>query len=383
MELPVSLHSPIRPSAVARFRTALDGVRTYAGGMTLKRAAQLKPGLQFAKLASNENLLGPSSEVAPAVRAALGESNLYPDPYCEALRDAIGERLRRPASRIIVGPGSEALIDYLFGAVLETGEDVLISSPTFPRYAIVATALGAQLRDVPRRPDFALDVPAVTAEIRRAPPRILVLCTPNNPTGNALSAEDIEAILEVLPQDSFVLFDEAYHEYAGDVGAIGLLERWGGPFLVTRTFSKAYGLAGMRVGYGIAASAEIVERMDRLRPHFNVSNLAQAAALAAWRDQSHLASVVDLTLSERAAIEAALDDLGVPRTASGANFVFVRAARDLAVTADLFLSAGLMTRPAPVGEQGWLRISVGRPKDNELLRANLHILLPPGPAVRA
>lgn len=360
---------PVTTAPSSPMRPALEGVQAYKSGMTLAEAGKRTGRSQFSKLASNENLLGASPKVAAAVAAAIAEPELYPDPYCETLRAAIGGRLGVDPSRIIVSPGSEALIDYLFRAVLHPGDTILFSSPTFPAYDIFARCAEARIIDVPRLANFDLDVPAFRAAAAQGP-KLLVLCTPNNPTGNALTASDIEEILSVTPRSTLVFVDEAYREYHEAFDTFALLDAWGGPWVSARTFSKAYGLAGLRVGYGIASSAELVGYLDRLRPAFNVTAVSQAAALAAWNDPEHLARTVALTIAERGRIEAALDDLGVEHTRSQANFVFLRAPAGPDATAARLLQEGLIIRPTPVAG-GWVRITIGRPADNDALIAAL------------
>lgn len=360
---------PVTAAPASPMRPALEGVQAYKSGMTLAEAGKRTGRSQFSKLASNENLLGASPKVAAAVAAAIAEPELYPDPYCETLRAAIGGRLGVDPQRVVVSPGSEALIDYLFRAVLHPGDAILLSSPTFPAYDIFARCAEARIVDAPRLANFDLDVPAFKVAAAQAP-KLLVLCTPNNPTGNALSASDIEDILSVTPRSTLVFVDEAYREYHEAFDTFALLDAWGGPWVSARTFSKAYGLAGMRVGYGIASSAELVGYLDRLRPAFNVTAVSQAAALAAWNDQEHLARTVALTIAERRRVEAALDDLGVEHTRSEANFVFLRAPAGPDATATRLLQEGLIIRPTPVAG-GWVRITIGRPADNDALIAAL------------
>jgi histidinol-phosphate aminotransferase len=358
------------------FRQALDSIAAYQAGMSLAEAARRYGRDDFVKLASNENLFGPSPKVYEAI-AAMDPLELYPDPYCTALREEIGARLGVDPARIVMGSGSETLIDGLMRALLDTGDTVQLSQPTFPLYGIVAGGIGARLVDVPRLADFALDVDATISALRDAPPKLLILCTPNNPTGNAVGQADLERILDATPAATVVLFDEAYYEFNDGVDALSLLESWGGHWLLTRTFSKAYGLAAARVGYGIASTAEMVGYIDRIRPAFNVTGPSQAAARAAWADQDHLVRTLSITVTERDRIEQALSDLQIRHTVSKANFVFVESRRPVAEAAEHLLSRGLIVRPIPIGPNGWLRITVGRPADNNRLLAELPSAIAP------
>ena len=323
----------------------------------------------YAKLSSNENPLGPSPRALAAAAAALAETRSYPDSTSAALRQALSDHLGVPFERVVAGPGSEAMIDYFFRAYLSPGDTLLLSRPTFPSYEIFARSAGARIVDVPRGGDFAIDVEAVTRALRHRP-RVLALCTPNNPTGNRTSRHDLTAILDATPLETAVLLDEAYVEFHNEGGALDLLEAWGGVFLLTRTFSKAYGLAGLRVGYGIVSGAEVAEAFDRLRPAFNLTRPSQAAAMAALADQDHLRHGVEAVVAERARMERALTKAGLFHTTSQANFIFVRSPGPIEATFERLLAAGLIVRPIPVGD-GYFRISVGMRADNDKVLAEL------------
>jgi histidinol-phosphate aminotransferase len=351
-------------------RATLDTIAAYQAGMSLEEAARRYGRDDFCKLASNENLFGPSPKTLAAIQGALGHLEIYPDPFSAKLRSAIGDRLGVSASRVIIGSGSESLIDFFMRSILEPQDKVMWSSPTFPFYGIYAKAIGCTIIDVPRKADFSLDVDA-TIEALKQKPKLLVICTPNNPTGNAIGRAELERILAATSPETSILYDEAYFEYDEPTGALDLLAAWGGTWLLTRTFSKAYAIAALRVGYGIASSPELISYLDRIRPHFNITGPAQAAALAAWDDVDYLDKTIGITLAERTRIEAALDGMGIRRTVSRTNFVFVEAQAPVAEVMERLLQAGIIVRPIPLGPNGWLRISVGRPEDNDRMLAAL------------
>ncbi len=353
-----------------RPRGALAAISPYQPGMTPDLARRRFGGLDFAKLSSNENPHGPSPRAIEAAIVALGHAEFYPDSTSGALRQALSDHLGVPSDRIVTGPGSEALIDYFFRAYLEPGDTLLLSRPTFPSYDIFALSAGARIVDVPRTAAFDLDVEALEAALRRAP-KAMALCTPNNPTGNQTYRRDLKAILDATALSTLILFDEAYFEFQDEAGALDLLEAWGGVFLLIRTFSKAYGLAGLRVGYGIASSPEVVAALDRPRPAFNIAAPSQAAAVAALADRGHLRAAVADIAGERGRMERALGEAGIVHTRSMANFVFVRCDAPLDQAFDRLLAAGLIVRPIPVRGEAWLRITVGKPADNDRLLAEL------------
>jgi histidinol-phosphate aminotransferase len=348
------------------FRAALDSVTPYKGGMSLAEAGRRYRRTRFAKLASNENPFGPSPNVAAAIRDALHEIEFYPEASCSALRARLSQDLGVDPATLVFGPGSEAILDYALRATVDAGDVVVQSPPTFPSYAIVAKGIGAQLRDVPRRPDFGLDVDALIASVQSGV-RVLVLCTPNNPTGNLIERADFQRILDALPKDVVLLLDEAYREYVDEDKAfdpLPLLRGWGGTWLALRTFSKAYGLASLRVGYGIASSPDFVSYIDRLRPFFNVPTLAQVAALAAWNDQPHLQRIVAETKAERARLAPMLRELGLTPSASQANFHFFEVDDAIAMS-EAMLAEGVIVRPIPFATRSFLRISIGTRDDND------------------
>jgi histidinol-phosphate aminotransferase len=353
-----------------RARRALEAVTPYQAGMTPELASVRFGPLAFAKLSSNENPFGPSRYAIEAAMTALAHPETYPDSTSSALRRALAERLGVSIDRVAAGPGSEALIDYFFRAYLERGDALLLSRPTFPSYEIFARSAGAKIIDVPRTTAFDLDVDAVRSALRRAP-KALALCTPNNPTGNRTSRADLAAILDATPLETVVLVDEAYGEFHDEASALDLLERWGGVFLLIRTFSKAYGLAGLRVGYGVVSEPPVIEAFDRLRPAFNIASPSQAGAIAALADQQHLIRCVRAVESERTRMEWALDAAGVSHTTSRANFVFVRATGPLDEAFDRMLAAGLIVRPIRIGGEGYFRITIGHPADNDRMLTQL------------
>ena len=352
--------------SLPRPRDALGTISPYQPGMTPTLARRRFGGLDFAKLSSNENPHGPSPRAIAAAIDALSHAESYPDSASTDLRDALASHLGVAAERIVTGPGSEALIDYFFRSYLEAGDNLMLSRPTFPSYDIFALAAGARIVDVPRTAAFDLDVGALTDALHQAP-KALALCTPNNPTGNHTARRDIEAILAATPLSTLILFDEAYFEFQDEASALDLLDAWGGVYLLIRTFSKAYGLAGLRVGYGVASGPEVVAALDRARPAFNIAAPSQAAAIAALADQAHLRAAVADIAGERDRIERALGAAGIVHTRSVANFVFVRCDAPLDEAFDGLLAAGLIVRPIPVRGEAWLRITVGKAVDNDRL----------------
>ena len=331
--------------------------------MTPALAARRFGERSYAKLSSNENPFGPSPRAVQAAIHALAHPETYPDSTSGALRQAVADHLRTPLERVAVGPGSEAIIDYFFRAYLSPGDTLLLSRPTFPSYEIFARSAGAEILDAPRTADFNIDVAVVRAALARRP-TALALCTPNNPSGERTSRADLKAILEATPRQTIVLLDEAYAEFHDEASALDLLEAWGGVFLLTRTFSKAYGLAGLRAGYGVVSGPEVIDAVERLRPAFNLAAPSQAAAVAALSDQDHMRRGVAAVVAERERMQKRLAEIGVFHAPSEANFVFVRSPIPLKAAFERFLANGLIVRPIRFGE-GYFRISIGLPAEND------------------
>ncbi|BDG07838.1 histidinol-phosphate transaminase [Anaeromyxobacter paludicola] len=329
-----------------------------------------------AKLASNENALGPSPRAVAAAREACAKVHLYPDGSAFALRGALAARLGVTPEEVVLGHGSNEIIELLVRTFICPGEEVLTSAQSFVCYRLAAQAHGCPCVEAPMK-DRAYDLDAIAA---RLSPRtkLIFLANPDNPTGTWFGAEALERFLARVPASVLVVLDEAYVEFASAPGfpdALALRRRH--PNLVTlRTFSKVYGLAGLRVGYGVA-SPEVVGWLDRLRAPFNTSLVAQEAAIAALADEEHLARSRALVASERPFLEERLAALGGRVLPSQANFLFVdfpgHGAREVF---EGLLRRGVVARPmAGYGFPTAQRITVGLHAENEKCLAALREVL--------
>jgi histidinol-phosphate aminotransferase len=341
-------------------RAAVAAIDPYVPGA-------VPPAVERAlKLASNENPFGPSPLAVAAARAVLEGVNRYPEAGAPTLRAKLAARLRVAPDQILVGAGSDETLHLLANAYLEPGRHAVMADPAYGIHRISARAAGAAVTLVPCA-DGVHDLPAMAAAARAAgAPGVVYVANPHNPTGTVVAADGLAALLDGMPPDWLVVVDEAYVEFvepAQRFTALDLLDRHPG-LVVTRTFSKAYGLAGMRVGYAVASS-EVLEPVGRIRPPFNVSTPTLAAAAAALDDEAHLARTVRDTLASRDALCAALARLGLRFLPTQANFVLVedRDGWPAALAAD-----AIAVRPgADLGVPGWTRISLPRPEDVERL----------------
>ena len=321
-------------------------------------------------LASNENPLGMPESARRAAAAALQGAGNYPDSNGTALKHALSARLDVPADWLVLGSGSSEILEVAAQVSVKPGEHVVYSQYGFVVYGQAAAHAHARSTVVPAR-DFGHDLGAMRAAIGEDT-RLVFVANPNNPTGSFIEADSLLAFLESVPAQVTVLLDEAYGEYlapAQRYDSIAWVRRLPN-LIVARTFSKAYGLAGLRVGYGVAQHA-LAARLNAQRPRFNVSTPAQAAAAAALGDGAFLARSYQLNTTGRARLEAGLHELRLASIPSAGNFLMVQVGEGRTVHARL-LAAGIEVALLDnYGLPHWLRITVGLPEQNEAVLAAL------------
>jgi histidinol-phosphate aminotransferase len=354
----VAIRSSPRLGAIPRYEPGLTTAEVLAR-FGLDRAV---------KLASNESPFPPLPEVAEVVAAGVAGLNRYPDGPGRALRRALAERHGVGPDEVVLGNGSCELILLAGQALLDPGTTVVHASPSFVLYPHLAAAAGAEAVAVPLAADDGHDLDAMAAAADERT-RLVLLCNPNNPTGAYRSADEIERFLDALPEDLAVLVDEAYFEFVDrpDAGRTMSLARDRPNLLVTRTFSKAHGLCGLRVGYGVGGAGWI-DALDRVRQPFNTNALAQAAALESLRHPAALERRVRETVAERDRVQRALTETSWAVTPSQGNFILV-AAEDPAAGSpgvhEQLLRLGVIVRDgASLGCPGRLRVSIGTPEEN-------------------
>jgi histidinol-phosphate aminotransferase len=344
----------------------IRGLPAYVPGKPIEEVErELK--IHAVKLASNENPLGPSPKAMEAARAVLAESHRYPDGGTLRLREKIAAMHEVTADEIFVGLGSSEIIDLAARVLLGPGKIGLTAEGTYAPFSIAIRASGAALERVPLCA-FAFDLPEMAHAITNAV-RVIYLANPNNPTGTAFGAEEFEHFLSHVASDTLVVLDEAYIHYVErkDMPQSVELFRLRKNLLILRTFSKVYGMAGIRIGYGIG-QAPLVAAMNKLRTPFNVSGVAQAAALAALDDQEHVRRCIDANRVERKRITEEVAKLGLLPVKSETNFVFVEAGPEAKAICEELLREGVIVRP--LGWMGFpeaIRISVGTAEENEKL----------------
>jgi len=319
------------------------------------------------KIASNENPMGPSPKAMEAAAAALPELHLYPDGAAYKLRDALAARNEIAPNQLIFGAGSNELIYIAVQTFCRPGIDqVLTHKNAFISYRLASMGFNVEFVDADINEDMSCDVDALLAAVTERT-RVLFLANPNNPTGAYVGTAEFERLLDGLPEHVIVVVDEAYHEYAiasdADYPRSASYQSETRPQLLTlRTFSKIYGMSGLRVGYGIG-DPRVIDYMNRVRRPFNVNRVAQAAAVAALDDTDHVAQSAAAARSGIAALTAALTEVGVRPYPSLGNFLLVDVGREATAVYDLLLREGVIVRPmAAWGIPQHLRISVGTPE---------------------
>jgi histidinol-phosphate aminotransferase len=303
---------------------AIRGFPPYRGPQTAADFPANGPGVRPIRfLHLNESPYPPSPHAIEAAGKAIVDLNRYPDIHGRALANALSERTGVPANRIIFGAGSDELIHFLCEIALTHGDELVTPAPTFPRYAISARLLGAKPVRTRLTPNGANDAKALAAAVTERT-RVVFCCTPNNPSGAFMEEAALEELIARVPDSVLLVVDEAYYEfgrYAGAPDVLRLLKRRRGPWAVLRTFSKAYGLAALRVGYALCGADDIADALRKAKLQYNVNTVAQAAALAALEDDAHLVRTLDDSARERKRLSDGLAALGIAPFPSAANFV--------------------------------------------------------------
>jgi histidinol-phosphate aminotransferase len=347
-------------------RKVLQEMTPYTPGKPIWEV-QREMGLQeVIKLASNENPLGPSPKAVEAIQMTLAELHRYPDADSSKLKQAIVEVYEVEAQQLIVTNGGDELITLVSEAFLDAGDEVVVPEPSFSEYKFGALLMGAVVKRVPLNKDFSYDVEAILAAVTKHT-KIVYLCSPNNPTGTILNKTELQKIFDALPKHVLVMLDAAYSHFVDSAEYTDGLEfiRAGYPLLVLQTFSKIYGLAGIRVGFGIAPAA-IIQSIVQVKEPFNVNALAQTAAIAAIKDTAHMESTRLLVTRERERFYQALSEMGLVYTESMSNFILVELGSEAKTLYERLMARGIIVRYGHIwGLPCHVRVSVGLPEENE------------------
>lgn len=354
-------------------RPELDPLVTYNAGLTLGEVRARCGNKPVAKLASNENPYPQAQEVIDAIQSASGSVHLYPDPQGRKLATRIAEKTGANLDCVILGDGSEDLLNVLARCLLRPGDEVVTLYPSFPLHEDYAQMMGARVTRI-GLVNQRIDVDALLEAVAR-PVRLTLFSNPMNPAGLWLTAAELDRVLAAQHPDSILCLDEAYLEYAGGEGFISgtaRLQSHDKPILILRTFSKAYGLAALRVGYGISNSPGLVRGMNLVRTPFNVNAIGQAAALAAFEHPQAMQLSVAKVVEERARMFGELKSMGLNVLPSKGNFLFVEGRGPSVVLADRLIAEGVLVKPwKQVDYDTWFRVSVGLQRENDQFLAAL------------
>jgi histidinol-phosphate aminotransferase len=343
----------------------LTHLPVYQPGRPIEEVArELRlPAASIIKMASNENPFGPSPLALAAMEEALRQTHLYPDGNAFYLKNRLAGKLSLQPGNLVFGSGSNEILEFVGHALLAPGDEVVVSQYCFAVYPIVTALFGARLVTVPAR-DFGHDLPAMLEAVTPRT-RIMFVANPNNPTGTLASSEEVLRLVDAVPPHVLLVMDEAYLEFLEKpTDLLALVRAESHPnLLLARTFSKIYGLAGLRIGYGVG-HPEVVAALEKIRQPFNVTLLAQAAALAALDDSEHLERTRSNNLAGLRFFEQNLRELRIPFVPSAANFLLVQVGNGQGIC-QAMQQEGVIVRPVGIYQlPEWVRISIGTPAEN-------------------
>jgi histidinol-phosphate aminotransferase len=354
----------------------LDALKPYVPGTPIEEV-QRKYGLEdVIKLASNENPLGPSPKALDAIREALPKLNLYPDGQSYYLRHALAEFLEIEPDFIAVGNGADGIIMQACMAYLDKGDEVIVSESSFPVYDIYVNVMRAELVKTPLK-DYGLDLEAM-AEAITPRTKMVFICNPNNPTGTIVTADEVAAFMDRVPDDVLVIFDEAYYELVDSDAfprTMDYVRQGRRNVMLMRTYSKIVGLAGIRLGYAVAVP-EVLAPLNRVKEPFAVNLLAQAAGVAALEDTAFREKTVEATRRERDYLHEQFERLGLEPIRSHTNFILVKVGPNALEVQEELVKRGVIVRPCTGYDlPAFLRVTVGTREENARLISALEDVL--------
>ncbi len=356
-------------------RKVIFDIKPYIPGKPIEEVERELGIKDVIKMASNENPFGPSPRAVEAMRASLQKISMYPDGNCFYLKDMIANLLCIEPDNIIVGNGSDEILKLIAEAFLEPGDEIVIAQPSFSEYEFVGKIMGARCVFVPLK-DFTHDLEAMGRAVTEKT-KIVFVCNPNNPTGTAVTKVEVDEFLKNLDPRVLVVFDEAYYEYVEDEEYPQTLEYVAEEqnVIVLRTFSKIYGLAGQRVGYGIA-KLNIISALNRVREPFNVNLLAQVAARAALEDQEHVEKSRQGNREGKDYLYQWFEEKGISYVPTQANFIFLKVGADSQEVFKEMMKLGVIIRTGDIfGHPDFIRITVGTMEENRRFTESLEKVL--------
>ena len=353
-------------------REEIKKIAPYVPGKPIDELKRVYNIEKIIKLASNENPLGCSSEVKEAIKENLNDINRYPDGSGYYLKKELSNFLKIPDEEIILGSGSSEVISLTIEAFVKPGEEVIYPFPSFIIYRILVLKVGGVPVEIPLENDFSYNIDKFLEKITTKT-KVIILCNPNNPTGTIIYKDQIEEFLRKIPEDIIIISDEAYFEYVED-------KNFGSCFpyykekniIVTRSFSKIYGLASLRIGYGIGRS-EILNYMERIRPPFNTTSISQVAAIAALNDTEFVKKSIENNIEGKKYLYEEFKKLGIEYIPTEANFILCRFKKDATRIIKGLEKRGIIVRGMESFglDNRYARITIGTPEENKILIKNL------------
>lgn len=352
-------------------RQVIFDIQPYVPGKPIEEVERELGIKGVIKMASNENPFGPSPRAVKAMGEALGKVSLYPDGNCFYLKEALSKKLGVEVENLVLGNGSDEILKLLAEAFLNPGDEVIIAQPSFSEYTFVAKIMGARCVYVPLK-DFTHDLEAMAQAVTPRT-KMVFICNPNNPTGTINTREGLDNFLKYLDPRVLVVFDEAYYEYVEHPGYPESLEYVAEAqnAITLRTFSKIYGIAGQRIGYGVA-KPNLVTALNRVREPFNVNLLAQVGALAALSDREHVEKSRAGNREGKEYLYRWLEEKGLFYVPTQANFIFLQVGHDSQEVFKEMLARGVIVRTGDIfGHPDYLRVTIGTPGENRRFTAAL------------
>ena len=350
-------------------------IKSYQPGKPIEELKRELGLRTVVKLASNENPLGPSSKAIEAIKKYASEVNIYPDGGSYYLKKALAEKLGISQGDIILGNGSDEIVSLITRVFLQKGDEVIMGDPSFLMYKIDTQLNQATIIPIPLK-DFRLDLPAMAKAITSRT-KLVFISNPNNPTGTIVEEKEVKSFLKALPPQIVVVFDEAYFEYVEDNGyplTINLLDGRNN-IIILRTFSKIYGLAGLRIGYGICQS-QIIEILNQARPPFNVNSLAQVAALASIKDQGQVIQSKQLVKEETKYLYSSLRKMKLSYIPTHANFMLIKLGKKASDIEKRLLHDGIIIRGMKAYNlPQYIRLTIGTREQNKKFIGSLRKIL--------
>ncbi|MDD5455107.1 MAG: histidinol-phosphate transaminase [Candidatus Ratteibacteria bacterium] len=355
-------------------RPNIANILPYPPGKPIEDVKRELGVKEVIKMASNENALGPSPKAVKAMKDALAGVNLYPDGNSYYLKQKLAEKLGVAMEEIIVGNGTDEVIRIITETFLNPGEEVVVAWPGFVIYSIATNVMSGSLKRTPLK-NYTHDLEAMLNAVTDKT-KLVFIANPNNPTGTMVDKDEVEMFMKKIPEDIIVVFDEAYYEYAnGNFPQTIRYAKEGKNTIVLRTFSKIYGLAGLRVGYGIAQK-EMVTEMNRIRQPFNVNRVAQSAAIAALDDKEHVEKSIVMNEEGKKYLYKEFDAMGLEYVRTSANFILVDIKRSGKEIYEKLLKEGVIVRPVDNYDlPNFLRVTICKPSENKKFIGSLKKVL--------